>query len=683
MSLSEAYKNLCQTTDITISRSKFCELRPKHIKLFDQIPHNVCVCLYHENIRLLLLALQDESPLPENTSQFTELMVCDTDNKKCMTQECILCKNKIDRFIPHASDDRSIHYYQWQKSSSYEKVQLTGSASKVFAELKSQMRKFLIHVYVKRKQAFMNDLKAKVGGKKVVVQVDFSENASLGFQNEIQAVHWSHRQATLFTCHAWITSDKRESIVLISDDLQHTKLSVNAYMSKVFTILKQKHPLIEEMHVLSDGASSQFKQRFLFSNLYRWEKDFDIKLQWHFFATSHGKGVVDGLGGTVKRSVWRYVRSGKACASNPMEFYHVAKERNPEIQIEFVSQEHIEKDRYVLNEHWDKTCPIPNTQQLHSVIAHGPNCVLVGETSDADKIMMKISNDEHNDISQSGEDISPMDVSSDVSNEVIIETNLKSQRAEDEHRDRVQKSLHQFAQYVHPQYTVVPVPSDGNCFFWALKQQLEQVGLQSYKHSELRQMLADHMQRLSHEEKLKLMPFMTKPYDTYVIDMAKDGTYADHISVMLMSQLLCVKIVVHQETGDTTIGSCSTKIHIGYLPCISHYVALKPSFSLDPSSILRENYYAVYYTELTVDYYIGRTISADCTCDSIPQKHAQMKFLKYNILTKSFDWPRRCELECVPKQFIFKGPLILVGSGPFKIDLQAIADKFENVKKCY
>ena len=31
--------------------------------------------------------------------------------------------------------------------------------------------------------------------------------------------------------------------------------------------------------------------------------DFGLECEWHFFATSHGKGSCDGIGGTVKRSV--------------------------------------------------------------------------------------------------------------------------------------------------------------------------------------------------------------------------------------------------------------------------------------------------------------------------------------------------------------------------------------------
>ena len=31
------------------------------------------------------------------------------------------------------------------------------------------------------------------------------------------------------------------------------------------------------------------------------EEDFGVSAEWHFFATSHGKGPCDGIGGTTKR----------------------------------------------------------------------------------------------------------------------------------------------------------------------------------------------------------------------------------------------------------------------------------------------------------------------------------------------------------------------------------------------
>jgi len=44
MSLAEAHKLFTtEHADSSVSRSKFCELRPKHVKLFETLPHNVCV----------------------------------------------------------------------------------------------------------------------------------------------------------------------------------------------------------------------------------------------------------------------------------------------------------------------------------------------------------------------------------------------------------------------------------------------------------------------------------------------------------------------------------------------------------------------------------------------------------------------------------------------------------------
>ena len=35
--------------DITVGKSKFADLRPKHVLLSSKLPHNVCLCRYHEN----------------------------------------------------------------------------------------------------------------------------------------------------------------------------------------------------------------------------------------------------------------------------------------------------------------------------------------------------------------------------------------------------------------------------------------------------------------------------------------------------------------------------------------------------------------------------------------------------------------------------------------------------------
>ena len=83
-------------------------------------------------------------------------------------------------------------------------------------------------------------------------------------------------------------------------------------MKSVIKNLLAKHPEIKLINIFSDGGRSQFKQKFTLSNLPLWESVLNIKLTWHFFATSHGKGVVDGLGGSIiKLSVWCICRPCK------------------------------------------------------------------------------------------------------------------------------------------------------------------------------------------------------------------------------------------------------------------------------------------------------------------------------------------------------------------------------------
>ena len=58
--------------------------------------------------------------------------------------------------------------------------------------------------------------------KSVVLQVNFSENATIASQRKVQSAHSNHGQATLFTAYAWIKYDKSENVstFFVSDDLQ-------------------------------------------------------------------------------------------------------------------------------------------------------------------------------------------------------------------------------------------------------------------------------------------------------------------------------------------------------------------------------------------------------------------------------------------------------------------------------
>ena len=122
MSLAEAHSIYCKESTNTIGLSKCCDLRPKQVKLFDTLPHNVCICPYHENVRLLLKALQCKTGLPETTTEFVNALVCDASNKDCMTLRCPECCQNYSTYTPNDADsaNSAIVYQQWQNTEKVE-----------------------------------------------------------------------------------------------------------------------------------------------------------------------------------------------------------------------------------------------------------------------------------------------------------------------------------------------------------------------------------------------------------------------------------------------------------------------------------------------------------------------------------------------------------------------------------
>jgi len=60
-----------------------------------------------------------------------------------------------------------------------------------------------------------------------------------------------------------------------------------------------------------------------------------LRIKWHFFATCHGKGVVDGLGRTVKRTVWGAVSTRNVCnVQDAVTFTKIAVQFSKSVNIQ-------------------------------------------------------------------------------------------------------------------------------------------------------------------------------------------------------------------------------------------------------------------------------------------------------------------------------------------------------------
>ena len=84
MSLKEAYHLFkSEHENMPVGLSKFCDLRPQNVKLFDQIPHNVCVCMYHGKVCLILSELSKHTNLPATFDGFVAQLTCNNSIKEC------------------------------------------------------------------------------------------------------------------------------------------------------------------------------------------------------------------------------------------------------------------------------------------------------------------------------------------------------------------------------------------------------------------------------------------------------------------------------------------------------------------------------------------------------------------------------------------------------------------------
>lgn len=122
------------------------------------------------------------------------------------------------------------------------------------------------------------------------------------------------------------------------------------------------------MCAFSDGPSSQFKNRYLVNFLHKLQKI--VNIEWNFFATSYDKGVVDGIGATVKRLVWNAVMTRAApVVQDAQSFYTVASTLPMAVIVSFVSKK--ERDDVLsslsMEKCFSEATPIPGISKFHCI----------------------------------------------------------------------------------------------------------------------------------------------------------------------------------------------------------------------------------------------------------------------------------------------------------------------------
>ena len=120
---------------------------------------------------------------------------------------------------------------------------------------------------------------------------------------------------------------------------------------------------IKTVKFWSDGLASQFWSQFAFFRLSKLDQS--INIEWNYFEANHGKGVIDGIGGTVKHAVYSYVLTNRIVIKSPEQFIKYANEIFPKTTVQYVENESIELG--YLSECQEKAKKVKGTLKVHCI----------------------------------------------------------------------------------------------------------------------------------------------------------------------------------------------------------------------------------------------------------------------------------------------------------------------------
>ena len=168
----------------------------------------------------------------------------------------------------------------------------------------------------------------------------------------MQGFHWNNDRATIhpFVVYYKQPESQGSTQTEATDILQSLNfasisncpdaVSVHLFVKTLLEFLTVSTKNLTKVYYFTDGASSQYKNRKNFVNLAFHMRDFNLEAEWHFLATSHGKGPYDGLGVTIKREAARasLQRPLEGQIQTAFQLYEWAKEAISSIQFQYVDK---------------------------------------------------------------------------------------------------------------------------------------------------------------------------------------------------------------------------------------------------------------------------------------------------------------------------------------------------------
>ena len=384
--LKEAFNHFKNVhPSIKIGFSKFAELRPKQCVLAGSAgTHSVCVCTIHQNVKLMMVGAKlgkltenDDIPLVHYNHCLAQLR-CNPPRCECFLQQCDECgdTSSLSERLQTTFDNQVIEQIEFKKWTTTDRSTLLTvklDADEFILEFCRQLEILQRHDFISRQQAAcLRDTREVLQPGEFLVVCDFAENYSFVMQDEAQSFHWNNAQATLHPFVCYYREDAESSVshisyVVISDCNIHDTIAVHLFQKHLINFLTAEFTAVNRLIYFSDGCAGQYKNCKHFLNICYHEQDFGMCAEWNFFATSHGKGPCDGVGGTVKRLAARasLQRAYDNHITTPLQLFEFASTNIPSLKCCFSTTKEYHEEASLLANRMTTAKTIAGTQKLH------------------------------------------------------------------------------------------------------------------------------------------------------------------------------------------------------------------------------------------------------------------------------------------------------------------------------
>ena len=307
--------------EVKSSVTTFYRCRPYYISPATDREMEGCMCAKclnpHELYKVVRKHIDD---LPHSlTDYLTDLFSCSLDHDINFHHiDCIegTCKNSC-HIHDDSGKDLGINWDELVPYSQYEKVEerffdksgvekkytrtsrkdYTGEHRKKLKEVYSMLMdcapKYLEHrYYVVCDRVYWSKFKSETNNP--ILWLDYSQNIKITPKTDVQASYYSGKQQTLHDGLIQMPNGDLKYIFHLSDDTSHDSVMIDQIIRD---ILKSYPELIRNgiLILRSDNCSPQYKCKFVFANLLKVAKEFNLKIYWFFGEPGHGRGLIDAM----------------------------------------------------------------------------------------------------------------------------------------------------------------------------------------------------------------------------------------------------------------------------------------------------------------------------------------------------------------------------------------------------